>query len=260
MTTAVRLDGVSKRFQSRRQTTQALADVSLEIADGEFCCIVGPSGCGKSTLLRVIGGMSEYDGEVELMEPVGDRPRTATVFQDHGLFPWMKILDNVAFGLKAQGWSRARRHARAREFLGVVGLADYARAYPKELSGGMRQRAAIARTFASDPTILLMDEPLSSLDEQTKLTLQAQLTRIWEAHRKTVVYITHSIDEAILLADKVVILTPGPGRVQEIIDVAALFPRPRDVDAVRATKEFGELFQHIWGSLRQPGLQREEPA
>jgi len=260
VTSAVRLDGVSKRFQTRGRTTLALDEVTFDIADGEFCCIVGPSGCGKSTLLRVIGGMSDYDGTVDLMEPVGDRPRTATVFQDHGLFPWMKILDNVAFGLKAQGWSRSRRHARAREFLDVVGLGDHARSYPKELSGGMRQRAAIARTFASDPTILLMDEPLSSLDEQTKLVLQAQLTRIWEAHRKTVVYITHSIDEAILLADKVVILTAGPGRVQEVIDVAALFPRPRDVDAVRATQEFGELFQHIWRSLRQPILEREVPA
>jgi NitT/TauT family transport system ATP-binding protein len=176
------------------------------------------------------------------------------VFQDQSIFPWMSVRDNIAFGLKARGIGMRERYAIADPYIAKVGLTGFEQALPHQLSGGMKQRVSIARAFANDPEMLLMDEPFAALDEQTKLLMQAELLRIWEETRKTVLYVTHSIDEAIVLADRILVMTARPGRIKDIIDVSAVFGRPRRVEVVKSSSQFGELFGRIWGLLREEVL------
>jgi NitT/TauT family transport system ATP-binding protein len=259
-TTKVRVHGLRRRFTVRDRTFEALAGVSLDVAQGEFLAIVGPSGCGKTTLLRIVAELeSATEGSVEIARESGsDRPVNSMVFQQESVFPWMSVRDNAAFGLKARGFSRAERYARVQPILETAGLTGFEDALPYQLSGGMKQRVALARAFANDPEILLMDEPFAALDEQTKLILQAELLRIWEASGKTVLYVTHSIDEAIALADRVLVMTARPGQVKDLIDIADIFPRPRDVAAVKASPRYGELFGRIWGALRDEVLAAQQ--
>jgi NitT/TauT family transport system ATP-binding protein len=237
-----------KEYQSRNNVIPALENVSFRVREQEFVCIVGPSGCGKTTLLKLIAGLLEpSSGRIVFgSELPYDQPRSALVFQEHGLFPWMSVLDNVAFGLEMQGVGRLERRDRARAFIEKVGLAPFAHSYPHELSVGMRQRVGIARAFVADPQILLMDEPFSSLDAQTRLVLQEELLRIWRDHKKLVVYVTHDIEEAVLLGDRVLVMTGRPGSIREEIPIP--LPRPRALSA-REQPEVMEIKWHIWNML-----------
>jgi len=248
----VRVRDLRRQFLLRDRTFDALAGVSVDVAPGEFLAIVGPSGCGKTTLLRIVADLeTQTSGTVEItQEPGSKRPLNAMVFQQESIFPWKSVRDNAAFGLKARGFSRRERYAMVQPILEKAGLKGFEQALPHQLSGGMKQRVALARAFANDPEILLMDEPFAALDEQTKLVLQAELLRIWEASGKTVLYVTHSIDEAITLADRVMVMSARPGRVKDLIDVHAVFPRPRHVAAVKSSPKYGELFGRIWDQLR----------
>jgi len=259
----IRIRGLRKRFVVRGQPVDALAGIDLDIGGGEFFCIVGPSGCGKTTLLRILAGLeTRTAGRIEVSsDQSGEhdrsgrgnatlRPLNSMVFQEQSIFPWMSVRDNIAFGLKARGFSKGERYAIADPFVHKVGLQGFEDALPHQLSGGMKQRVSIARAFANDPEVLLMDEPFASLDEQTKLILQAELLRIWDESRKTVLYVTHSIDEAIVLADRVLVMTARPGRIKDIIDVQSVFGRPRQVELVKSSREYGELFGRIWSQLR----------
>ena len=245
------MHGLGKVFEraGAAAATVALADVSLEVGDGEFVCIVGPSGCGKTTLLRIVAGLEQRSsGSLEVRRPDGDaRPSNAMVFQEFSLFPWLTVLDNAAFGLEMRGIARAERVARTRPILQMVGLTRFESHYPHQLSGGMKQRVSLARAFANDPDILLMDEPFAALDAQTKLILQEELLRIWETHRKTVLFITHSIDEAIALGDRVLVMGASPGRIIE--EVAVGFGRPRAIAELKAQPTFGEMELRIWRLL-----------
>jgi len=242
---------VTKSFVSSTSSVTAVGPIDLDVRDGEFLCILGPSGCGKTTLLRILGGLEhQTTGDVELSPIDGRTPTNAMVFQEHGIFPWLNVKDNVAFGLKARKLGRRQRGEIADTLIEKVGLGHFKNAYPHQLSGGMKQRVSIARAFATDPDILLMDEPFAALDEQTKILLQAELLRIWEETRKTVLYVTHSLDEAIVLADRVLVMTNRPGRTKSIIDVAGIFPRPRDVEAIKRSPEYGLVFAQIWEALR----------
>ncbi|OVZ55593.1 nitrate ABC transporter ATP-binding protein [Pigmentiphaga sp. NML080357] len=206
----------------------ALSDVSLDLGDGEFISILGPSGCGKSTLLYIVGGfVRQSSGTVEIDgRPVaGPGPDRGPVFQEFALYPWKTVLGNVSYGLRQQGVARPAAEARARELLSMVGLSGYEDFYAKQLSGGMKQRVAIARTLAYDPAVLLMDEPFGALDAHTRNRLQNDLLRIWERDRKSVLFVTHSVEEAVYLSDRVVVLTKSPGRIKEIIEID--LPRPR---------------------------------
>jgi NitT/TauT family transport system ATP-binding protein len=228
--------------------TEALAGIDLSIADSEFLCIVGPSGCGKTTLLRILAGLeTESAGAVTIAQEDRNRPLNSMVFQEHSLFPWMTVLDNAAFGLEMRGVPKRERHDRVMRFLEVVGLTRFRDHYPNQLSGGMKQRVSLVRAFITDPEVLLMDEPFAALDAQNKVLLQDELVRIWEASRKTVVYITHSIEEALALGDRIVVMTSAPGRLKETIKVD--FPRPRDIFHIRATPEFGAISARIWDVL-----------
>lgn len=249
--------GLKKRFAVGGRAFDALAGIDLEIRAGEFFCIVGPSGCGKTTLLRILAGLeTKSAGKIEIARDdarhggVPGRPLNSMVFQEQSIFPWKSVRDNVAFGLKARGFSRRERHSIALEYISKVGLGGFEDALPHQLSGGMKQRVSIARAFANDPEMMLMDEPFAALDEQTKLVLQAELLRIWEETRKTVVYVTHSIDEAIVLADRILVMSARPGRIKEIIDIGAIFSRPRHVDSVKSSPHYGEVFGRVWGQLR----------
>jgi NitT/TauT family transport system ATP-binding protein len=238
---------LGKVYATRNGPVCALDGLTFSAARQEFVCVVGPSGCGKTTLLKIIAGLiTPTAGEVVFNgSPPGDRPQGAMVFQEHGLFPWLTVLDNVAFGLEMQGVERAERRRRARVFVDHVGLGHFARNYPHELSVGMRQRVGIARAFLADPQMLLMDEPLGSVDAQTKRVLQEELLRIWEDHQKLVVYVTHDIEEAVLLADRVLVMTGRPGRIREEIPVP--LGRPRHLSKDRP--EVAELKWHIWQML-----------
>ena len=241
------------RFDLAGTVLDALADVNLRVADQEFCCIVGPSGCGKSTLLRILAGLErQTSGELELAASDARRPQNAMVFQEQSIFPWMTVEDNVGYGLRMRGVPAAERRPIVARYLEKVGIAKFARAYPYQLSGGMKQRASVARAFATDPQILLMDEPFASVDEQTRVLLQEELLRIWETDRKTVVYITHSIDEALVLGDRVLVMSARPGRIKAEIEVT--LPRPRSVYELKSTPEFADLVARVWEPLRQEVL------
>jgi NitT/TauT family transport system ATP-binding protein len=258
----IRLRDIRKRFVVHGRPIDALVGIDLDIGAGEFFCIVGPSGCGKTTLLRILAGLeSKTAGSIEIardgstgLNGAAERPLNSMVFQEQSIFPWMNVRDNIAFGLKAQGLGRAERYRIAEPYIHKVGLTGFEDAFPHQLSGGMKQRVSIARAFATDPEILLMDEPFASLDEQTKLILQAELLRVWEDLRKTVLYVTHSIDEAIVLADRILVMSARPGRIKDICDVSTIFPRPRRVEEVKSSPQYGELFGRVWGQLRQEVL------
>lgn len=240
--------GLSKSFRTRNASLPALVDVSFDVRSNEFVSVVGPSGCGKSTLLKILAGLSTLtSGEVVFQVPdASRRPRSSLVFQEHGLFPWMTVIDNVAFGLEMQGVARATRTVSARAFLDQLGLAAFADSYPHQLSVGMRQRAAIARAFLSNPHLLLMDEPLSALDAQSKLIVQEELLRIWREHQSMVVYVTHDIEEAILLGDRVLVMSGRPGRILEVIDIP--LGRPRDLRD-REQANVRSISWHIWEAI-----------
>ncbi|MDK1361704.1 ABC transporter ATP-binding protein [Arthrobacter sp. zg-Y1219] len=253
--TKVQVEGLRVEFDLGRRKITALDGIDLTIRRGEFLVIVGPSGCGKTTLLRVLAGLEEFNGGRILIHPDSDavqRPDSAMVFQEHGVFPWMKVRENVAFGLKASGMGRKERQRIAVEYIERVGLAPFADAYPHQLSGGMRQRVSVARAFATDAQMLLMDEPFAALDEQTKLVLQELLLRIWQETSKTVLYVTHSLDEALVLGDRIIVMSGRPGTIKDVIDVRSVFPRPRQVAAVRTDGRYGAMFGRIWNQLRQP--------
>jgi NitT/TauT family transport system ATP-binding protein len=241
----IRIRNLSKRFGG----TSAIEDVSIEIAEGTFFVIVGPSGCGKTTLLRIVGGLERATGgAVEIAERGRGRPQVSMVFQGDSIFPWMTVWDNAAYGLRMRNAPSEETERAVRHWLDRTGLARAAHLYPHQLSGGMRQRVAIARAFANDPDILLMDEPFSALDEQNKTILQQELLRIWEADKKTVVFITHSVDEAVTLGDKIMVMTASPGRAKTIIDVP--LERPRHVLELRHDPRYGEIVYGIWGQLK----------
>ena len=224
----------------------ALSDITLYVADKEFVCFIGPSGCGKTTLLRITAGLEKPDSGTLTVnnEPItGPGPDRGMVFQEYSLFPWRTVLKNITFSLELKKISKSEREKIARDFLEVVGLSKFADSYPHELSGGMKQRVAIARALVNDPDVLLMDEPFGAVDAQTRNRLQHELLNIWEKKKKTVLFITHSVDEAVFLADKVVVFTARPGRVKEVIIID--LPRPRE----RTSFEANAVREHLLASL-----------
>ncbi|MBS0219668.1 MAG: ABC transporter ATP-binding protein [Proteobacteria bacterium] len=234
--------------------TIALEDFSLAVAKGEFVSLLGPSGCGKTTALRILADLeTASSGTARIHRRKGtDSPSNSMVFQEHSLFPWLSVIDNVAYGLEMRGVAKQERLDRARPFLEMVGLAKFANHYPGQLSGGMRQRVSLARAYVNDPDVLLMDEPFAALDAQNKLIMQQELLRIWEKDRKTVLFVTHAIDEAIVLSDRIVVMTAAPGRIKRIISVD--FPRPRNAAEMRADSRFGNLSLDIWRTLEEEVL------
>ncbi|MBP7960804.1 MAG: ABC transporter ATP-binding protein [Caldilineaceae bacterium] len=255
---------VVKIYDSINGPITAIDRFNLEAADGEFVCIVGPSGCGKSTFLRILAGLEPHtSGSVQIVPGLDrSKPLNNVVFQEYAIFPWKTVIDNVAFGLEMRGFSRKDRYAVAEDWLDRVGLRKFANYYPHQISGGMKQRVSIARALANDPEVLLMDEPLAALDAQTRAVLQEELLRIWEESRKTVVYITHSIDEAVLLGDRVLLMTAQPGRLKAEFTID--LPRPRSL-ATTGTAEYSRLTYAIWESLQDEvkqamAAQQGEPA
>jgi len=246
------VDDVSVAFDSRGHTVVALDRISLRVAAGEFLCVVGPSGSGKSTLRRVVAGLlRQTSGDVRIEAERPGAPLTAMVFQEHALLPWRTVLANVVFGLENRGVARAEREARARDMLALVGLSRFARHYPHQLSGGMKQRVGIARALANDPEVLLMDEPFAALDAQTRTIMQEELLRIWASLGTTVIYVTHSLEEALLLGDRVVLMTARPGRVSQVFPVE--LGRPRGLQ-IRSSPAYGVLLEKIWSELRDEVL------
>jgi NitT/TauT family transport system ATP-binding protein len=248
----IAVDGVGKRYQTSSGPVEALRDVSLGVGAGEFCTLIGPSGCGKSTLLGMIGGLVTPDtGRVAVdgRAVAGPDPRrVATVFQDPGLFPWRTALENVEFGLELQGVAPARRRAVATDLLGPLGLRDFGAKYPRELSGGMRQRVAIGRALAIDTPIVLMDEPFGALDEQTRLLMGEWLLDIWRRTSKTVVFVTHSLHEALALSTRVVVMTARPGRIKSVLDLPMPHPRPLE------SADMITLRAKLWAEIRDESL------
>ena len=244
---AVDIVALRKVYGTGPDAVVALDDIDLSISPGEFVCIVGPSGCGKSTLLRILAGLDVQTSGSINVDSAGWAVQNAMVFQESGLFPWMRVEANVRFGLMTRGVPEAEAAERVEAALKLVGLIKFRNHFPHQLSGGMRQRSAIARAFVTDPGMLLMDEPFAALDAQNRVILQAELVRIWEQTGKTVVYITHSIEEALLLGDRTVIMTAQPGRIKQIIDVP--FPHPRDLITLSSAAEFGKLKLDIWRVL-----------
>jgi len=244
--TLIHVDHLTRTFESPSGTLNALEDVSLDVQTGEFLAIVGPSGCGKTTLLRILAGLDKPT--TGTLDAPGRFPTNALVFQGRSVFPWLTVEDNITYGLKLTGVPRSERRERATALLRLIGIERFRASFPHQLSEGMRQRVAIARALAVDPDLLLMDEPFSALDEQTKLILQDEVLDIWERTRKTIVFITHSIDEALVMADRIVVFTAQPGRVKSIVDVD--FPRPRDFLTVRSDPDFAERFRYVWELLR----------
>ncbi len=247
----IRVEGVSKTFRpAKAPPVAALADISLEIAAEQFVTIVGPSGCGKTTLLRMLNGLIAPDaGEILVGgQPPYPGPHMGFVFQSFRLLPWRTIRDNVAFTVEVAGVDARTRNERADYYLDLVGLRRFADAYPSQLSGGMKQRAALARALVGDPHYLLMDEPFASLDAQTREFMQMELMKIWYGRKSTVVFVTHSVDEAIFLSDRIILLRPRPGQVAEVIDVD--LPHPRWTYDVRARPEFVELRHYLWNRIR----------
>jgi NitT/TauT family transport system ATP-binding protein len=248
----IEIRGLSKRFDVDSGEITALADADLAIEEGEFLCLLGPSGCGKSTLLRIVAGLTPASGGSVAINgaPVaGPGPERAVVFQDYALFPWMTVEQNVEFGLEARGVPFERRRQASRELLQVVGLAPFAGKFPHHLSGGMKQRVSIARALAVDPVLLLMDEPFGALDAQTRFVMQQELLRIWSAYRKTVLFVTHSIDEALYLADRVIVMSARPGRIKAELRVGA--DRPRDMSSPEISRLRREALDLLSDEIRR---------
>jgi NitT/TauT family transport system ATP-binding protein len=252
----VEIRDVGKSFQKTvKQSTaeiKALAEVNFSVRENEFISIIGPSGCGKTTLLKMIDGLIPCDrGEIVIngKKVSAPGPDRALVFQTFALLPWRTVLANVEFSLELRQIPKAKRTDIARNYLKRVGLDEFENHYPHELSGGMQQRAGLARALAVNPVILLMDEPFGSVDAQTRQLLQEELLDLWQREQKTVVFVTHSMDEAVYLSDRVVVMTPRPGKVAEVLDVP--LPRPRIADEVRRDRKFVDLTNYIWDSLKK---------
>jgi NitT/TauT family transport system ATP-binding protein len=250
---AIEIVHLCKSFDSGKNSVVAIDDLSVSIASGEFVCFVGPSGCGKSTLLRILAGLDVADsGEVRI-DAGASGVRTAMVFQEASIFPWKTVAANIAFGLRARGVPRPEFERRVDEALRLVGLTRFRNHYPSQISGGMKQRAAIARALVTDPAVLLMDEPFAALDAQNRAILQNELANICEQTGTTVVYITHSLEEALMLGDRAIVLTAQPARIKDVVEVP--FARPRDTIEVSATAEFGDLKLRMWNVLEAEVLQ-----
>jgi len=250
MDSALSLRGISREFLTRGRVVRAVADLSLDVAPGEFLTIVGPSGCGKSTLLNMVSGLLPASGGELLYQgtPIaGVNPEIGYVTQADNLYPWRTLRENVEFPLEVRGMARAARRRRAAELIERVGLGGFEDHYPFELSGGMRQRGNIIRTLSYDPQVILMDEPFGPLDAQTRLILQDQLLHLWDAARKTIVFITHDLGEAVALADRVVVMTARPGRIKSICPVP--LARPRDLFHIHDEEQFRRTYDRLWEDL-----------
>lgn len=246
---------VTKSYKTKNGLFLALDTVNLSVEKNEFICVVGPSGCGKTTLLSMIAGLTEPStGEIMVAgEPVtGPGNGKGVVFQQYALYPWLTVLDNVAFGLKMKKITKEKRYEIARKYIAIVGLDKFTNAYPKELSGGMKQRVALARAYAADPDVLLMDEPFGALDAQTRAQLQENLLQTWQQEKKTCFFITHDVDEAVLLATRIVIMSAGPGRIKEIMDVKLPYPRNQET---KLSKEYNDLKNLIWNKVYKEYLE-----
>jgi NitT/TauT family transport system ATP-binding protein len=244
------LQDVYKTFVGRKNRVSALEDISLEVHKGEFVCLIGPSGCGKSTLLNIIAGLTHPDRGSVFMDghPISEPgPDRVVMFQDHALFPWLTVLGNVEFGMKMKGLPKEKRMALAQEFLRMVHLSAFQNAYTHELSGGMKQRVALARALSSNPDILLMDEPFCSLDAQSREILQAELQEIWSLTRKTIVFVTHNVREAVYLGNRVVVMSARPGRIKK--DITIDLPRPRKLGSLEMIKVTNLVMQELRGEI-----------
>jgi len=254
------IDRVSHVYRPPRgRAVTALDDVSLVVRDREFVALLGPSGCGKSTLLYLVGGFLPVEQGAVLVEgrPIaGPGPDRGIVFQHFALFPWKTVLQNVLYGLEKLGAPREERTRRAREFIELVGLGGFEDSYPSQLSGGMKQRAAIARTLAIDPHILLMDEPFGALDAQTRSLMQAELLRIWQGSRKTVIFVTHDVHEAVFLAERIAVMSARPGRIKEIVETSF----DKDDPGLARSPAFVETVDHVWNLVRGEALLAERSA
>lgn len=242
---------VSKVFDVDGKTMEVLRDISMSVDEGEFICFIGPSGCGKTTLLRIIAGLEFPSSGSVLLDgaPIkGPGPERGMVFQEYSLFPWRTVLDNVAFGPEIRGVPKEERYRIAREYLKMVGLERFESRYPHELSGGMKQRVAIARALVNNPKALLMDEPFGALDAQTRNVMQSELLRIWEQERKTIIFVTHSVDEAIYLGDRIIVFSARPGRVKEIIGID--LPRPRKRTSLEVNRIRDKILQDLRAEIK----------
>ena len=251
----LKIDNVYKEYQGRNGKTIALNGVSLDIKENEFICVVGPSGCGKSTLLNIIAGLLEpTSGTVSLDGKVieGTGVERGVVFQQYALFPWRTVLRNVMFPLEMKKVPKAEAEAIARKYIKSVGLEGFEKSFPKELSGGMKQRVAIARAYAANPEVLLLDEPFGALDAQTRVQLQSELLETWEKEKKTCFFITHDVDEAVILAQRVIIMSARPGRIKKIVDIDIPYPRTQ---ATKTDPRFLELKSEIWNQVYQEFLE-----
>jgi NitT/TauT family transport system ATP-binding protein len=250
--TKLEIRNISKYYGGSEKALPVLENFSLSVADLEFLVLLGPSGCGKSTLLRIIDGIETCDSGQIILDNVNVTGTTGhgrgMVFQSFELFPWRTVIENVAFGLEVAGVGKKQRISSAREYTNLVGLSAFEHSYPHELSGGMQQRVGIARALAIKPSVLLMDEPYGALDVQTRDLLQEELLNIWDKQRKTVIFVTHSIEEALYLADRIVVMSSRPGRIEHVIDVP--FERPRR-EVIKSTPEFLEMRREIWQTLKK---------
>ena len=248
--TKISIENLTKVFYKKQGSVTALDDITLSIEEGEFVCLVGPSGCGKTTFLRILADLENPSiGEFKITTEGEGRPLQSMVFQERGIIPWLTVEENVGFGLKMRHLPKAVIEERTSYYLKKTGLDKFSKLYPKELSGGMKQRVSIARAFANDPEILLMDEPFAALDEQNKFILQEELLSIWAETGKTVLFITHSIDEALLLSDRILLMSSQPGKIiQEII---VDMPRPRKMEDIRENPVMAAQFVEIWKHLQE---------
>jgi len=245
----IQVQNVNKTFELGSERFEALGDVSLNVDENEFITVVGPSGCGKSTLMNILAGLDEPTGGtafVDGREVDGPSPERGVIFQQYALFPWLTVRQNVEFGLKTAKVPAEERRRTAQHFIDMVGLTDFADALPKTLSGGMKQRCAIARAYSMNPSILLMDEPFGALDALTRVRMQEHLLQTWEKEKRTIVFITHDVDEAAFLANRVVVMAARPGRIHRVIDVDLPYPRTEEV---RLSPEFAEVRNDIWTSV-----------
>lgn len=251
----IEISGVTKSFDKKDGQFLALDEVNLTVDKNEFICVVGPSGCGKTTLMNIIAGLyPPSTGTVRVRGELvtGPGKGKGVVFQQYALYPWLTVEKNVEFGLKMKGVAKAERQKTARKYIKIVGLEKFASSFPKELSGGMKQRVAIARAYATDPEVLLMDEPFGALDAQTRAQLQENLLNTWQQERKTCFFITHDVEEAVLLSTKIIIMSAGPGRIREIVDVNLPYPRNQET---KLTPEFNEMKNSIWNKVYKEYLQ-----
>lgn len=251
----IEISGVTQEFEKKDGKFLALDTVNLNVEQNEFICVVGPSGCGKTTLLNIIAGLCKpTTGTVKVRGELvtGPGKGKGVVFQQYALYPWLTVEKNVEFGMRMKGVPKAERAEIAKKYIDLVGLSKFAKAYPKELSGGMKQRVAIARAYATEPEVLLMDEPFGALDAQTRAQLQENLLKTWEQERKTCFFITHDVEEAVLLATKIIIMSAGPGHITEIVPVTLPYPRTQQT---KLTPEFNELKNQIWNKVYREYLE-----